>query len=133
MGLFQRMLGLDMSALFVSDNWEVINKGAMAELFAGLEFVKASSPYTQAQLYYWLREAKNSNAEVDYLVQVGNSICPVEIKSGMKGSMRSLYIFLETKNIAYGIRSSLENFSQFDKIKICPLYALGNKIMSMTI
>lgn len=44
--------------------------------------------------------------------------------------MRSLYVFLETKNIAFGIRSSLENFAQFDKVKVCPLYALGNKLLS---
>lgn len=130
MGLFQRMLGLDMSALFISNDWDVINKGALAELFAGLELVKTSSPYMQVQLYYWLREAKNSNAEVDYLVQQGQHICPIEIKSGVKGSMRSLYLFLETKNIAFGIRSSLENFAQFDKVKVCPLYALGNKLLS---
>lgn len=130
MGLFQRMLGLDMSALFTSSDWDVINKGALAELFAGLELVKTSSPYTQVQLYYWLREARNSNAEVDYLVQQGQHICPIEIKSGVKGSMRSLYLFLETKNIAFGIRSSLENFAQFDKVKVCPLYALGNKLLS---
>lgn len=130
MGLFQRMLGMDMSALFISNDWDVINKGALAELFAGLELVKTSSPYMQVQLYYWLREAKNSNAEVDYLVQQGQHICPIEIKSGVKGSMRSLYLFLETKNIAFGIRSSLENFAQFDKVKVCPLYALGNKLLS---
>lgn len=130
MGLFQRMLGLDMSALFISNDWEVINKGAMAELFAGLELVKTSNPYEQVQLFYWLREARNSNAEVDYLVQLGNTICPIEIKSGVKGSMRSLYMFLDTKNSPYGIRSSLENFSHYDNIKVCPLYALGNRMKS---
>lgn len=129
-GLFQRMLGLDLSIWLASDDWEVINKGALAELFAGLELVKASSPYAQAQLFYWLREARNSNAEVDYLVQQADRICPIEIKSGIKGSMRSLYLYLEEKNIDYGIRSSLENFSIYEKIKVCPLYALGYKLMT---
>ncbi|WP_293669276.1 AAA family ATPase [uncultured Parabacteroides sp.] len=130
MGLFQRMLGLAIPALLVSEDWEVVNKGALAELFAGLELVKNAGPYTQAQLFYWAREAKGSNAEVDYLVQQSDRICPIEIKSGVKGSMRSLYVYLEEKGLDYGIRSSLENFSSYDKIRVCPLYALGKKMFT---
>lgn len=125
-GLFQRMLDLDISHLFTSNNWQTINKGAIAEQFAGLELLKASSPYLQTNLYYWQREAKSSNAEVDYLIQQNENICPIEIKSGLKGSMRSLFLFLEEKSIEYGIRSSLENFSEYESIKVCPLYSLGD-------
>lgn len=126
-GLFQRMLNLTISQLFTSNDWEVINKGAIAEQFAGLELLKSASPYQQTTLYFWQREAKSSNAEVDYLVQQGDVICPIEIKSGIKGSMRSLYLYLEEKSIALGIRSSLENFGEYDNIKVCPLYALGDR------
>lgn len=129
-GLFQRMLSLNISTLLDPTDWEVVNKGSLAELYAGLELVKSSNPYEQTSLYYWLREVRNSNAEVDYLVQQSDKICPIEIKSGTKGSMRSLYVYLEEKKIAYGIRSSLENFSLYDKVKVCPLYALGNKMRS---
>lgn len=125
-GLFQRMLDLDISHLFTSNNWQTINKGAIAEQFAGLELLKASSPYLQTNLYYWQREAKSSNAEVDYLIQQNENICPIEIKSGLKGSMRSLFLFLEEKSIEYGIRSSLENFSEYESIKVRPLYSLGD-------
>lgn len=125
-GLFQRMLDLDISHLFTSNNWQTINKGAVAEQFAGLELLKASSPYLQTNLYYWQREAKSSNAEVDYLIQQNEKICPIEIKSGLKGSMRSLFLFLEEKSIEYGIRSSLENFSEYESIKVRPLYSLGD-------
>jgi len=124
-GMFQRILNLDISGLFVSNDWDMVNKGIIAEQFAGLELIKSGSPYLQATLYYWTRESKNSNAEVDYLVQKGNSLIPVEIKSGSKGSMKSLFIFLEEKNLTYGIRSSLENFSQYEKVKVHPLYDLG--------
>jgi uncharacterized protein len=124
-GLFQRIMNLDISNLFVSDNWEMINKGTLAEQYAGLEMVKSSSPYIQASLYYWARESRNSSAEIDYLVQKGNNLIPIEIKSGSKGSMKSLFIFLEEKNVAFGIRSSLENFGQYGKVKVHPLYDLG--------
>lgn len=42
--------------------------------------------------------------------------------------MQSLYLFLEEKKIDFGIRLSLENFSEMEKIKIIPLYAVGNVV-----
>lgn len=125
-GLFQRISGLNMSDMLISDDFSVINKGAMAELFAGLELLKSSSCYQQAKLYYWHRETRSSNAEVDYLLQNGDTILPIEIKSGKRGSMQSLHLFLKEKNLTLGIRSSMENFSRFDKIAVYPLYAIKN-------
>ncbi|MFN8259188.1 MAG: AAA family ATPase [Bacteroidales bacterium] len=124
-GVFQRILNLDISDLFISDNWDMINKGSIAEQYAGLELIKAAGPYLQPSLYYWTKESRNSHAELDYLVQKGQSILPVEIKSGSKGSMKSMLIYLEEKNQAFGIRSSTENFSQYQKVKVHPLYDLG--------
>jgi hypothetical protein len=84
--------------------------------------------YRRQELYYWHREARNSNAEVDYLIQKEGKIIPVEVKSGKKGSMQSLYIFLESKNIPWGVRVSQENFGIHDKVRIYPLYAIQNLI-----
>lgn len=67
-----------------------------------------------------------SNAEVDYVVQLGDKIRPIEVKSGIKGSMQSMRIFLQQKGIDYGIRTSLENFSCYDDIRVYPLYAIKN-------
>lgn len=87
-GLFQRMLGLNISTLLDSTDWEVVNKGSLAELYAGLELVKSSNPYEQTLLYYWLREVRNSNAKVDYLVQQSDKICPLY---ALGNKMRSLF------------------------------------------
>lgn len=124
-GLFQRILGLNLSELILTDDLEVVNKGAIAEIFVGLELQKNSSIYTKEELYYWKREAKSSNAEVDYLIQKGEKIIPLEVKAGMRGSMQSMHLFISEKSSDYGIRCSSENFSSFDKIKIIPLYAAG--------
>jgi hypothetical protein len=40
--------------------------------------------------------------------------------------MQSMWIFLKEKNAEYGVRTSLENFAVYDKIKVYPLYAIGN-------
>jgi len=60
------------------------------------------------------------------VIQSGEIILPVEVKSGIKGSMQSLRIFMEEKNSKSGIRTSLENFGCFDNIDIYPLYAISN-------
>ncbi|MCK4923069.1 MAG: DUF4143 domain-containing protein, partial [Bacteroidales bacterium] len=101
-------------------------KGGIAEQFIGLEILKNSSCYNQTELFYWHREALNSNAEVDYLVQNKNEIVPIEVKAGSKGSMNSMFLFLKEKKSNYGCRLSLENFAEYDNIKVYPLYAYAN-------
>lgn len=122
-GVFQRILGLNISDLFISEDFNTVNKGNIAELHVGLELIKAESCYENASLYYWQREAKNSQAELDYVVQHNTQIIPVEVKSGTKGSMQSMFLFLKEKGLKLGYRISLENFSELNEIKILPLYA----------
>ena len=81
-------------------------------------------------LYYWQRDARNSQAEVDFVIQKQAQIIPIEVKAGHKGSMQSMYLFLKEKGLQEGIRLSLENFSSFDQIKIYPLYAVKNILQS---
>jgi len=124
-GIFQRFLNLDFSELFLNTEISLVNKGVIAELYAGLELIK-SQPKSQAPAsYYWQREKKGSQAEVDYVVQLANKIVPIEVKSGIKGKMQSLRIFIEEKKSKFGIRTSLENFGRMGNIKIIPLYAVG--------
>jgi predicted AAA+ superfamily ATPase len=125
-GLFQRLLQLDISELILSNGFEIVNKGGIAEQFVGLEIIKNASCYEQKELFYWHREALNSNAEVDYLIQKQNDIVPLEVKSGIKGSMNSMFMFLKEKKAKYGCRLSLENFAEFENIKVYPLYAVAN-------
>lgn len=125
-GIFQRILGLNIADLLVSDDFNVINKGNIAELFVGLKLLKAENCYQKTDLFYWQCDAKNSQAEVDYVCQLNNDIVPVEVKAGTKGSMQSLYIFLKEKKLAQGFRLSLENFSRLEQVNIMPIYAAKN-------
>jgi predicted AAA+ superfamily ATPase len=125
-GIFQSLLGLQLSDILFSDDFDVINKGAIAEQFAGLELIKNSSPYMPENLYFWTREKEKSRAEVDYVIQKNGKIIPIEVKSGKSGKMQSMHLFLNEKQAEYGIRISLGNFSKYDKIRVYPLYATGN-------
>ena len=127
-GIYQRILKLDISQLLTLDNLTVINKGNIAELSVGLELIKNQSPYEKTNLYYWQRESKNSQAEIDYVIQQKEEIVPLEVKAGTKGAMQSMFLFLQEKNKEKGIRISLENFGTMNKIDIYPLYGVWNLV-----
>ena len=67
---------------------------------------------------------------MDYVIQAGRNIIPIEVKSNTKGSMQSMRLFMEEKHSPYGVRTSLENFGELPHIKIVPLYAIGEFIVS---
>ena len=83
-------------------------EGALAEQFVGQEFIASFQVFKQAKLYYWTREAKNSNAEIDYLFQKENTIYPVEVKAGKTGTLKSMHVFFVEKNKDIGIRFNLD-------------------------
>ncbi len=125
-GLMLRILNLEMDSVLLSSDIDLVNKGAIAEVLAGLEILKYGNCNNRQELYYWQRIEKGAQAEVDFLISKANDIVPVEVKAGTKGSMQSLYRFMDTKQSALGIRTSLENFSKIDKVEIYPLYAIEN-------
>jgi hypothetical protein len=59
------------------------------------------------------------------LIQQEQNIVPVEVKAGTKGAMQSMFLFMSEKQRSSGIRCSMENFGEFQNIKIYPLYAAG--------
>ena len=125
-GLFQRTLGLEMTEIFVTNDFKTVNRGAIAEIFVGLELIKGSSYYNPISLYYWQREKHKSCAQVDFLVQKGEQIIPIEVKAGTQGAMQSLRLFMKEKGIKKGVRTSLENFAHYEDIDIYPVYAISN-------
>lgn len=125
MGIHQRLLGLDLSDYMLQRPVDLISKGNLAELFVGLELTATHDPGIRPQLFYWHREARASNAEVDYVVQRGEAILPLEVKAGTQGGMRSLFLFLEEKGVKSGVRFSHENFARMDKVEVIPIYAVA--------
>ncbi len=83
-------------------------EGALAEQFVGQELLTSFNYYADAKLYYWVREAKNTNAEVDFLYQIGNSIYPIEVKAGKTGTLKSLQVYLAEKKEHTGIRFNID-------------------------
>lgn len=105
---------------------DLVNKGHITEMVAGLELLKYNTPVQRHDLYYWQNLSRGAQAEVDYVIVKDMRVVPLEVKAGTTGSMKSMYQFMEEKHLTYGIRTSLENFGKLEKADIIPLYALSN-------
>ena len=76
-------------------------------------------------LYYWARDAKSSNAEVDYLAVMDGTVYPVEVKSSAAGSLKSLHLLLKTyPNCPKGLVFSSRPYAELpeQKLTFLPLY-----------
>ena len=60
---------------------------------------------------FWIREKKQSDAEVDLVYQLENKVIPVEIKAGKQGTLRSLHQFVEAADHPYAVRMYAGKFS----------------------
>lgn len=139
-GLLLSILGMDLGSIttlseqiLIGNATDLVNKGHITEMVAGLEIIKNMPPDSIPSLFFWMRSAKNSLAEVDYVMAKNMKILPIEVKAEVRGGMKSLYAFMETKHINHAIRTSLENFGSFTKdngkINIYPLYALRSLVI----
>lgn len=90
------------------ENLVTVNEGILAEQFVGQELLTQNHPWENPQLYYWSREEKSSNAEVDYLFQHKNQIYPLEVKAGKTGTLKSMQVFLYEKKLKTGIRFNMD-------------------------
>lgn len=118
---------------------ELVNKGPIAEMLAGLELLHHLTPNLTHEIFYWQRQARNATAEIDYVIPSGTHIMPLEVKAGTQGGMKSLWSYMRDRKLTQAIRCSLENFGAFDYIdkqadsmtrhvSIFPLYAINNML-----
>jgi len=142
-GLMLRLLSMTMgdisgitTDILTASASELVNKGTISEMLAGLEYFHYLTPNIRHEMFYWVRKSKNSLAEIDYVFPIKSKVVPVEVKASRQGGMKSLWSFMGEKSLTTAIRCSLENFGRFDYIDrqsggairhvaICPLYAMS--------
>ncbi len=99
-GLMQRISQVPVELELQQNNLLSMYRGKLAEQFVAQELLAWHS----SELFYWSRDARGSNAEVDYLAVQGSDIYPIEVKSGAGGSLKSLHLMLKTyPNCPYGL------------------------------
>lgn len=126
----------DLSAfkLYMSDVGLLANKSGiptsiMLSEHAGFTFLGAMAENYVAQtlrakgypLYYW---ESGGRAEVDFILQKGESLIPIEVKAGEHAKSRSLSVYRERFKPELGIRLSTKHFGFQNGLKSLPLYAV---------
>lgn len=107
-GLLARLLGTDITELTNNYNRNLLNEGSLAEQYIGQHLNLDKTMQTPPEIFYWLREAKNSNAEIDYAIAKGSLIVPIEVKSGMSGSLKSLHQLMCEKEFSWAFRFDMQ-------------------------
>lgn len=101
-GLVSCSLNLDaeeINKIYFSSPTEVLllHRGMISEQFVGQSLLHNGSNEKKS-LYFWLRDETANKAEVDFLIEQGLQIFPIEVKSGKTGNIRSLVQFAKSKN-----------------------------------
>lgn len=89
----------------------MVNNG-IAEQVVGQLLRTIGPPYIEPALYCWHREETSSSAEIDYVIQHGNRIVPIEVKAGATGSLKSLHVFMGLKKLSLAMRINSDHPSK---------------------
>lgn len=103
-GLLHASLGLLLQA--VAQPGELVHEGPLAEHLVGQMLADLAPRFVEPELWYWARHRQGAEAEVDFLIQHGTSIVPIEVKAGRTGSLRSLHQFMVEKGATLAVRIS---------------------------
>ena len=114
-GLLRRLSHLDPSAIVQGHRLLTEFKGALTENFVLTALIQQFEGIPR----YWKSENK---AEVDFLVQYGNMIVPVEVKSNENVKSKSLAFYRKEFSPSVSIRYSLRNLKQEGGLINLPLF-----------
>lgn len=100
------------------------SKGAFTESFvcSQLQYLR------EATIGYYTKE--RSKQEIDFLLQLSTEIMPLEVKAEENLRSKSLMTFLEEHRGLHGLRFSMSDYRQQDRITNIPLYALLSYLRS---
>jgi predicted AAA+ superfamily ATPase len=112
--------------LFQSDDISQLYEGRIAEHVIGQELLALQSSSLH-RINFWVREKRQSNAEVDFVMAHNEKLIPIEVKSGSTGRLRSLhrYIDLAPHNLAIRVYSGKVQIDNIQTINKKPFYLLN--------
>ena len=114
-GILRRLSRLDPLAFGEGDRLFTEFKGALAENYALQSIITNFEVLPR----YW---TSNAQAEVDFIIQYGNDIYPIEVKSDQNVKSRSLRIYIDRYKPKLGIRLSLRNLKYDNDILNIPIF-----------
>lgn len=123
-GLLGCMVRLNQSVLLDRNELFKEFKGALTEQYVlqQLKTVKG------VDTYYWTND--RGNAEIDFLIDTGNEVVPIEVKAETNLKAKSFKTFCEKYNPKMAIRTSMTDYKQEDWLLNLPLWAVEKKLSS---
>jgi uncharacterized protein len=94
-------------------------KGALTEQYV-LQQLKT---HKNISTYYWTND--RNSAEVDFLIDNGEVVIPLEVKAEVNLQAKSLKTFREKFNPKISLRTSMADYKKEDWLINLPLYAIG--------
>lgn len=119
-GLLGAMCELNPEAILAGSAVFTEFKGALTEQYVCQELI-ASCGFTP---FYW--SAENSTGEIDFLVQGGGKIYPIEVKAKENLKAKSLRAFAGKYDGVHARRFSMSGYRDQDWMRNVPLYAIGH-------
>lgn len=118
-GLLAAMTDLDAKTLLKGNAIFTEFKGALTEQYVCQQLVSDLG----ATPYYW--SAENSSGEVDFALQHGGNVIPLEVKAEENLQAKSLKHFVAGNELPFGVRTSMSDYRRQEKLINLPLYALS--------
>lgn len=117
-GLLSCMVGLRQDALLDGNELFKEFKGALTEQYVlqQLKTVKGLN------IYYWT--AERGTAEVDFVIDNGNEVIPVEVKAEVNLQAKSLKVYRDKFQPKLSIRTSMADYRRDDWVLNLPLWAI---------
>ncbi len=117
-GLLSAMSALNAKVILEGDRLFTEFKGALTEQYACQEL----KLFDDSWLSYWMNDG--ATAEIDFLLQLGSDIMPVEVKASTNLKAKSLAVYREKFAPQIEIRASLADYKKTGSLFDIPLYAL---------
>jgi predicted AAA+ superfamily ATPase len=101
-GMLNFFSGLQ-KGLFGAKDLNDMYQGKITEHIVGQELLASSNSILNA-LHFWVRDKKQSEAEVDFMFPYNGDMVPVEVKSGTCGKLRSLLQYIDMSKAKLAVR-----------------------------
>ena len=118
-GLLRRLARLPAQVVLDSSGIYTEFKGVMTENYVLGELVK----HVDATPYYWV---SGNSAEVDFIVQSGAHIVPIEVKAESNVKARSLAEYRKKYAPPISVKTSMLDEVSGNEVRLLPLYLIGS-------
>lgn len=119
-GLLSCMVGLRQDVLLDGNELFKEFKGALTEQYV-LQQLKTIKGLN---IYYWT--ADRGTAEVDFVIDNGKDVIPVEVKAEVNLQAKSLKVYREKFQPQLSIRTSMADYKKEDWLLNLPLWAVNS-------